>query len=122
MCFNGEPKLMLFDIGLCLESGSHSKTGRRRLFDMNMLPMDEKIITRKPHYENLPISIKEFKQMKEYAAILSKPFRHVRVDFYCISSKIVLGEMTFYHTSAYNDIRPFEFDIELGSWIDIAGL
>lgn len=34
-------------------------------------------------------------QMVEYAKVLSKPFPFVRVDFYDIDGKPLLGELTF---------------------------
>ncbi len=60
-----------------------------------------------------------FEKMKEYATTLSKPFPFVRVDFYSIGNKILLGEMTF---SVGDGIQPFlkrEWDDELGEWLDI---
>ena len=36
-----------------------------------------------------------FNDMKKIAAVLSKPFPFVRVDFYDIDGKPIFGEMTF---------------------------
>lgn len=46
-------------------------------------------------------------KMIEYAKRLSKPFPHVRVDFYEVSGKLVLGEMTFStHGNVFSNYKP----------------
>jgi len=61
----------------------------------------------------------QFEEMKKYAAILSKPFAHCRVDFYCINDKVYFGEITFYHMGGTNNIQPPEWELRMGSWIDV---
>ena len=36
-----------------------------------------------------------------------------------MDGKVYFGEITFYHGSGYNDIKPLEADKMIGSWIDI---
>jgi hypothetical protein len=60
--------------------------------------------------------------MIEYAEILSKPFRHCRVDLYNVDGKIYFGEITFHHGGGCNGIEPEEWALKMGDWIDINGL
>ena len=53
-----------------------------------------------------------FEEMVEYAAILSKPFPHARVDFYDTEDTPVVGEVTLGYPSS--DIEPMDFNLELG--------
>jgi hypothetical protein len=39
--------------------------------------------------------------MIEYAEKLSKPFCHVRMDFYVYKEQIILGEMTFTNSGGF---------------------
>ena len=118
LCFSGEPKLMLFDVGVCTNEGFHANDCRRNVYDENMNLLDLSI-TRKRHNETLPLTRDQFEEMKKYAAILSKPFAHCRVDFYCINDKVYFGEITFYHMGGTNNIQPPEWEIRMGSWIDV---
>lgn len=119
LCFHGIPKLMMYDVSVCNEDGSHKPTAQRCVYDAEMNLLPEVKITRERHHEKLKISKEEFDEMKRYAAILSKPFPHVRVDFYCVDGKIYFGEMTFYHMGACNKIEPPGFAKQMGSWIDL---
>ena len=117
MCFEGEPRLLFLDIGVCNEDGTHSENYYRNIYDM-----DFNLTQIKETRENAPFPIncpKNFSLMKEYARILSKPFPHCRVDLYNIDGRIYFGEITFYHGSGYNSITPDAADEMIGSWIDI---
>ena len=57
---------------------------------------------------------KKYDKMVEYAEMLSKKFKHCRVDLYNIDGKIYFGEITFYDGSGYMQYDPDEFDFELG--------
>ena len=65
---------------------------------------------------------KNYDKMVEYAEILSKPFRHVRVDLYNLDGEIRFGELTFYHQGACSIMTPDSFDYEAAEWLDITGL
>lgn len=119
-CFYGKPKVMLFDTDVCLDTGSHNLGGLRNIYDENKQLLKGVKITRNNHDKQLDISDDIFIKMKSYASILSEPFPHVRVDFYCVDGKIYIGEMTFYHMGACNKIEPCEFDLQLGEWVDIS--
>ena len=119
LCFHGIPRLMLYDISVCNDDGSHKPSAQRCVYDDNMNLLPDVKLTRRRHHEKLGITRGEFEEMKRYAIILSKPFPHVRVDFYCVDGKIYFGEMTFYHMGACNKIDPPEFSKVMGSWIDL---
>ena len=54
-------------------------------------------------------------ELIRYAEILSKDFPHVRVDLYSVGGKIYFGEMTFTDGAGFDKIKPYEFDLEMGS-------
>ena len=60
-----------------------------------------------------------YERMQEIAAKLSEPFPVCRVDLYNLDGKIYFGEMTFYHGGCCQEITPEQWDLKLGSWIDL---
>ena len=117
MCFDGEPKLLFLDLGVINPDSSYNHYYPRNIYDMdfNLLPVLE---TR----ENAPYEVakpENFERMVEIARKLSKPFPFCRVDLYNVDGKIYFGEITFYHGGGCNDIQPEEWDLKIGSWIDI---
>lgn len=121
MCFGGVPKLMMMDIDTCAVNGTHRHDAKRNIYDENMRLLDVRF-TRDRHDVPLPISLSQFNEMKKYAAILSAPFTQCRVDFYNIDGNVYFGEMTFYHAGGVNNIQPIEWDLKIGSWIDISNI
>ena len=53
--------------------------------------------------------------MKEVVKQLSKPFKFIRVDLYCVKDKIYFGELTFVPEAGRSLIKPIEYDYKLGS-------
>ena len=117
-CFEGEPKLLSLDIGVCNKDGSHAEEYYRNFYDMDFHPLEIK--ETREHYDFERIQKPQnFEIMVEYARRLSHPFPHCRVDLYNISGRIYFGEITFYHGSGNNDFQPHEAGLKLGSWINI---
>lgn len=117
MCFEGEPKLLFLDIGVCNQDGSHAKEYYRNIYDMDFhLTAIRETRENAPHPISKPAN---FERMVEIARQLSKPFPHCRIDLYNVDGKIYFGEITFYHGSGYNNICPREAELMMGSWIDI---
>lgn len=118
MCFEGDPKLLFLDIGVCETDGTHAEEYYRNIYDMdfNLLPITE---TRENKKDSGIVKPKNFDFMIKCARRLSAPFPHCRVDLYNIDGMVYFGEITFYHGSAYNDIKPVDADLMMGSWIDI---
>lgn len=118
MCFGGKVKLILLDIGTADDSGQHAEEFYRNVYDedFNLLPVK---ITRQNYLEQLIPKPENFENMVKYAEILSKPFRHCRVDLYNLEGKIYFGEITFHHAGGCNNIQPEEWAIKMGDWIVI---
>jgi len=57
---------------------------------------------------------KNYDKMLELAGKLSKPFDHVRMDFYNLDGKIYFGEFTHYTASGIGIFEPSSFAFELG--------
>lgn len=118
MCFAGEPKLLFLDIGVATENGGHAEEYYRNIYDLdfNLLPVKE---TRENYLGEEIKKPENWDKMVEYAGILSKPFRHCRVDLYNVDGKIYFGEITFHHGGGCNDIQPEEWALKMGQWIPI---
>ncbi len=112
MCFNGEVKCIF----TCTER--FSDTGLKVTFfdrEWNRLPYartHHAFATDIPRPSNLA-------KMMEAAEKLAKDIPFIRVDFYEVSGKVYFGELTFYPGSGFEGFEPHEWDVELGSWIDL---
>lgn len=117
MCFNGEPKLLFLDIGLIDDENIYNHNYPRNIYDMDfkLMPFKE---TRE-NYTGIIEKPENWEMMIEVARKLSEPFPFCRVDLYNVDGKVYFGEITFYHGGGCNDIQPEEWDLRLGSWIDI---
>ena len=73
-------------------------------------PCDENAAIPKPE---------KLEEMLGYARILSKPFIHVRVDFYIVENKVYFGELTFTNGAGFDVVKPYEFDVQLGNYIHL---
>lgn len=106
-CFHGVPKLIQVDYA---RFSGH----KRNLYTPEWEFVDEKVA-----YENDPNADipkpENLAEMLRCAHALSKDFPHVRVDFYAIGSRLVFGEMTFYHGAGYLHFENEAFERELGS-------
>lgn len=124
MCFAGVPELLFLEGNVCDENGKRNTSGTRfvNVYDMNysLLPISSGA-PQNPGFE-FSCSVDELNQMKEIARVLSEGFPHCRVDLYCVKGHIYFGEMTFYHGGACNIIRPKEWEIQMGDWIDLSSI
>lgn len=116
-CFDGEPKLLMMDIGTLDESGHHTNTFSRNIYDMefHLLQIQWGSVTPDDRIKK-PLS---FARMIEIARKLSRPFPACRVDLYDIDGKVYFGEITFYHSGASQNVKPEEWDLRMGDWIDL---
>ncbi len=111
-CFNGKPTYMQIDIG------RYRGTHYRNYYDMDMnyIPVSDDC----PQKEDLEISIDKtvLDEMRKIATDLSQPFQFVRVDFYYVDNKILIGEMTFFHNGGVSWFEPESYDYEFGrQWV-----
>lgn len=107
-CFNGKAIYTL----VCLDRENEVK---KEFYDIEW----NKVKLRK---DSSDLSIKKpssYDEMLKYAEILSKPFPFVRVDFYEVDKKPILGEMTFTPAACLSDEYTQEGEYLLGSLIEL---
>lgn len=109
-CFHGVAKIMYI-------SHDYSDDPRTDFFDMDFNHLPIQIID--PPADVTPQKPEQFEEMRRLAEILSKDIPHVRVDFYLIQGRIYVGEMTFYHSAGFSRITPDEWNLRMGSWIQL---
>lgn len=109
-CFDGVPKFMFIASDRGIDT-------RFDFFDtdFNHLPFIN-------GYKNSNKKISKpygFEKMIELSKIISKNYKHVRVDFYDINGEIYFGEFTLYHWSGLVPFEPEEWDYKLGELIKL---
>ena len=108
MCFHGKPHWIL----VCKDRGKNTVYENYDM-DWNLFvptPKSAKhATTEKP---------KHFDKMIEIAKKLSTPFPFVRVDFYYVSNKIYIGELTFMPNGGFNSYDR-EWNRKFGEWLDL---
>ena len=109
-CFNGVAKLVDVHSG---RFGAHKRNIYDR--DWNFL---EKVNFKYPHGPVLPKPA-ELSEMLTCAETLAAPFTHARVDFFLVQGKLIFGEVTFTNGAGFDPITPREFDLEMGSWLQL---
>ena len=83
--------------------------------DWSRLPFSDKGHSVRP---DIPVP-DSFEEMKRLSDRLAGNFPFVRTDFYVSGSRLILGEMTFYSASGFEDWEPSDWDERLGSWINL---
>lgn len=111
-CFNGKVKMIYVDTW---KNGKHA---------INAYDADFKLFKNVelgyPNDNDTNVEVpKALKQMEKIAEDLSKNFLHVRVDFYYTHGKIYFGELTFTKGAGFGKIKPYEFDVKMGSWLKL---
>ena len=105
-CFNGEPVYMEYDLG------RFGKKHYRNFYDMQMNLMEffDGECPQKTDLVEFPLKFEVYEQMQNMARVLSKPFQHVRVDFYYANNKIYCGELTFFDGGGSTVFYPEEWN------------
>ena len=107
-CFNGVPKFVQVDIG------RFTKHIRNYYdIDWNLMPMTDYVGNDATLEVARPRS---FGRMLEIATSLAEPFQFVRVDFYEVSGKPYVGEMTFFHEGGSIVLIPDEWNTVVGDY------
>lgn len=109
-CFHGVPKIMYI-------SKDRGNDPRTDFFDMEFRHLPIKV--RDPNAEVTPRKPEQFEEMRQLAEQLSSGIPHLRVDFYLVNGNIYVGELTFFHTSGLTQIQPAEWNMRMGSWIQL---
>lgn len=110
-CFDGEPSLYWIII--------NDKSERMCI---NLYDIDGKRLpAARKNYPNFAANPMPpfFEQLLYASRILSAGFPHVRVDFYAGSNTWHFSEMTFFPGSGLVPFTPHEFDIKLGSMLNL---
>lgn len=112
-CFNGKPKIIQVDL-------DRYQNHKRNLYDLewNKLPVELQL----PNSSTPVEKPKQLELMLEISKILSEDFPFVRVDLYNVNGKIYFGELTFYPGNGFEKFKPKEFDLLLGSYLDLSCL
>ena len=112
-CFHGKPRIMYVE-----QEASDNKTAA--FFDMDKNFLDLEMDDPRP---SVPPELPDcFDRMKDISAVLSEGIPFLRVDFFVINGKIYVGEMTFFHDGGFGKIRQKEWNLRMGSWIDLSGI
>ncbi|THB64919.1 MAG: glycosyl transferase [Spirochaetaceae bacterium] len=111
-CFNGEPKFIAVDLSIT----DKSKT-RRNIYDLEWNQMPVRITYPNENEVSIPRPSK-LEEMVELSRRLSAGFPHVRIDFYC-EDTVLFGEMTFFHQSGLGIMLPKEFNLQVGSYLEL---
>lgn len=113
-CFNGKMKMLLVvqDRGIKATKGDY--------FDENYHHLD--LRWGFPHADQIPNIPDNIHKMRELAEIISEGLPELRVDFYNVNGKVYFGEITFFDGSGFEKIEPYDWDLKLGSWVDIENL
>ena len=108
-CFNGTPRVMYMT--------NKGKNVFENFYDMEFNPLD--INHGFPRVNPEYSKPQSFDKMKELAEKLSKGIPFVRVDFFEIKGKPYFAEFTFYDWGGLKPFKNKEWDIRLGTWIDL---
>lgn len=112
-CFNGEPKFIQVDLD---RFGDH----RQNIYDINW-----KRVSFEYNYPKSTIELeqpKNLESMLEIAKVLSEDFPFVRVDLYNVNETIYFGELTFFPHNGKGLFKPDEYDLIVGSLLDLNNL
>lgn len=112
-CFNGEPKY-------CQVISDRSTNETIDFFDMKWNHQEFIGLNSKCSNSKYPIAKPvTFEKMKEFAYILAKNTKFVRIDFYEIERKLYFGEITFYPASGFGNFKPSEWNEKLGEMVNL---
>ncbi len=109
-CFDGVPKLMFV-------ATDRSTDCKFDFYDMEFHHLD--ITNIHPQSGKCKEKPKCFDDMIEVAGKLSKGFKFVRVDLYCIDEEIYFGELTFFHGGGFWLFHPDEWEYRLGGYLNL---
>lgn len=117
-CFNGIPKF-LYVAQANFSNGEKHDQLKYLDFEWNPTPFD------RPDHSKLKIDIPKPDKLDEMIVLASKlsqgiPF--IRADFYYTNKQIFFSEVTFFPGSGFGLFSPEEWEIKIGSWIDLSNI
>ncbi|MGN0981832.1 MAG: ATP-grasp fold amidoligase family protein [Candidatus Limivicinus sp.] len=121
LCFEGQVRALILDIGVIDSSGKATASFYRNIYDR-----DFQLLPVRLSHANYPQAIakpKNYQAMVQLAEQLSRGFPHLRVDMYNLDGEIKIGELTLHHGSGMsNFFDPPEWDEIFGSWLTLPKL
>ena len=110
-CFDGTVKMIQVDLDRFInhKRNFYNREWKYESF-MQGYPTAPEITVEKP---------KCLEEMIEIAEKLSVSIPHIRVDFYIIDDRPVVGELTFFHECGIKKFTPIEWDLTFGEWITL---
>lgn len=110
-CFNGSPQYVQLNIDRFTDFSLLFLDVEWNLLQVSLehYPRSNKVI---PKPENLP-------ELIDVARALAQGLKFCRVDLYSLDNKIFFGEMTITPNAGMKNFYPPEFDLKLGSLIDL---
>lgn len=111
-CFNGRVRCFKVDFDRFID---HKANYYDR--DAKLLPFGE--VCCMPDFNRQFEKPKNFDKMIDVVETLSRDIPFVRVDLYNADGKIYFGEITFFPAAGMGKFEPAEWDLLLGTWIDI---
>lgn len=113
-CFNGKPEY----VAVYSDRQKNNGVPCQEIYDT-----DWNLIKEHTNHYELPESFtgkpKYFDNLLKYAEILSKDFKHARVDFFIEKDKIYFGEITFTSSAGFGKFSSRGFAEKMGSYIKI---
>ena len=59
-------------------------------------------------------------KMIEFGSVVAKQYKFVRVDFYDVDGKLYFGEITQCHGGGFDQMLPYEYDLNYGKKIKLS--
>ena len=109
-CFNGNPLYIQVDV-------DRFTNHKRTIYDINWNEMNFTY-----NYNKCDSKIKKpivLDKILKLSKILSSSFNIIRIDFYIIDEKIIIGELTFTSENGMGKFDPVEYDYKLGNLIEL---
>lgn len=110
-CFNGKPLFVL----ICSGRAQHSAEYVYYNLEWEKLAYST---TKSNDFEKPEC----FEEMIDICNQISNDFPFVRVDFYIVNQKPIIGELTFVPAGGLDDTIPRKADYEIGKMFDISGI
>src|SRR5690606_14054091 len=111
-CFHGDPKVMF------ISTERQQGTTKIDFFKVdNFEPLD--IIRGNGKSERIIEKPEQYELMVELARKVSENFPHLRVDFYYVNKRVLIGELTFFSGGGLKPFIPKKWDFILGEWINL---
>lgn len=117
-CFNGKAKFFSIDFDSMTEDGIKKIEYNRNVYDLDKNFIDVNFGRPNDMKQNLP-ELKKFSKMIEIAEELADDFIFVRVDFYNLDGRIIVGELTFIPMGGAGKIEPMEYDYKWGQELQL---